>query len=566
MGIVSTVIDLGSATQNDLDIDVTDCHELRIFFYDSTLDINGGQITGRAFTSGTTAPSSPIFKKSSWDVNSDNHVADSDDARITGVVLNGEPVHVTWGGFASGSRTYCKINGADGQSGVMCITQGTDEIQVIRLGDVSNFIAGKAQVQKISWKTRNVIPAQDYSVTNSPTYTDLLGGHIGVFTPYDVDDGATSRWQARFSADGSTLLQTTSDGGPGYIDYQTDSHFNDYTNTVALQTEGFNLSLEAAEHWGITKFSNLNKADAVVSVKGIGDDTSQVREHLGSVKFPSAVTHLQFAHGADAAGSVYNSGTLHGETFEAESMTHTEYSDSAVSVSNVQIPVSADADSMIVAFGGITYSAADEGVFEVSYDNGSTWTVAADLEIIELTKAVQSGGTASFPFEVDDHGTIEFMGLGDGTHLATQGETDDDSVNPVIRCYIDTSSTARVTDIRFAAKSGANITAYTIDVHEYVHTTAGGGGGGSGQGGVQLDWRVRAPNADELRIYRDTATFDEMSLPAVLATLTPANTITYTDATVEGGTTYYYGVASVFGGTVALSNILSITPENDGIA
>ena len=80
--------------------------------------------------------------------------------------------------------------------------------------------------------------------------------------------------------------------------------------------------------------------------------------------------------------------------------------------------------------------------------------------------------------------------------------------------------------------------------------------------GVKLDWTNRCIG-DEVRVYRDIATFDDLSLPTPLTTL-GADVATYTDETVEAGTEYFYAVAAISGADLELSSVVSITPLSNG--
>lgn len=82
-----------------------------------------------------------------------------------------------------------------------------------------------------------------------------------------------------------------------------------------------------------------------------------------------------------------------------------------------------------------------------------------------------------------------------------------------------------------------------------------------GVGTIQLDWvdlNSGPLQEDDVLVYRATSTFDLSTLPTVLATLV-ADTITYTDATVSPGNTYYYAVVMRRGTLVAASFTNPIT-------
>lgn len=77
---------------------------------------------------------------------------------------------------------------------------------------------------------------------------------------------------------------------------------------------------------------------------------------------------------------------------------------------------------------------------------------------------------------------------------------------------------------------------------------------------VRLDWsdpNSGANQEDEIRVYRSTTSFNEDSLPAILATI-PADSVLYDDITVLSGQTYFYAIAMVLSGSVSPS-FVSVT-------
>lgn len=74
---------------------------------------------------------------------------------------------------------------------------------------------------------------------------------------------------------------------------------------------------------------------------------------------------------------------------------------------------------------------------------------------------------------------------------------------------------------------------------------------------VRLSW-INRVEADEIRVYRDTATIDPNSLPAPLATIA-GTALEYTDDAVSDGTTYFYRVAAVL--TSASPDLVAVSAE-----
>ena len=458
--VTAYTVDLSTATQDDLDIDVTDCHELYVQFFDgwrSSLSyVTSTFLEGNFFDAGGIINGASDYNQWQWNASGDGIAGTgrSEFIMTSGTTAVGFNSYI-FTGFSAGVYASAYQSAGIGDQ-TAAIVNSTTEILTVRVMKLANIQGvGKMQVIKILYEERITETAINFAVS-APTYQDMGDSHFVNTTYQNVNSSPGGRFQ--FTPSDNNGAPTTTFGVGSLLLYDVAATVQG--RLTNLGQTGVNFSFSGSPHWGVLRHSNLNVADAILHSCAIVSNTASVNsrhQQSGPLNF----THLWYSN--LNGGLPFDQGLMTTERLRAFAATHEKFSGSG-SVSKVVIPVEG-ADRMEISNAGITLSSGNAVDVEVSYDGGSVYETVA-VEWTFHDEAGQGFNAADNGFRAGEESTNTFIGLQAGAHVTQigMGSQGTDAFN---FAGIDTINTGEVTHIRYCSNTGSSITNWDIDVHRY---------------------------------------------------------------------------------------------------
>ena len=458
--VTAYTVDLSTATQDDLDIDVTDCHELYVQFFDgwrSSLSyVTSTFLEGNFFDAGGIINGASDYNQWQWNASGDGVAGTgrSEFIMTSGTTAVGFQSYI-FTGFSAGAYASAYQQAGIGDQ-TAAIVNSTAEILTVRVMKLANIQGvGKMQVIKVLYEERITETAINFAVS-APTYQDMGDSHFVNTTYQNVNSSPGGRFQ--FTPSDNNGAPTTTFGVGSLLLYDAAATVQGrFTN---LGQTGVNFSFSGSPHWGVLRHSNLNVANAILHSCAIVSNTTSVNSRHNQ-SGPLNYTHIWYSN--LNGGLPFDQGLMNTERLRAFAATHEKFSGSG-SVSKVVIPVEG-ADRMEISNAGITLSSGNAVDVEVSYDGGSVYETVA-VEWTFHDEAGQGFIVADNGFRAGEESTNTFIGLQDGMHVTQigMGSQGTDAFN---FAGIDTLNTGEVTHIRYCSNTGSSITNWDIDVHRY---------------------------------------------------------------------------------------------------